>query len=104
MFPAVVKTPPAYNAVPNAASAFTVLFVPLPSEDQTAPLKRAILETGTFPAWLNIPPAYKVLLKFATAYTSLFSPPAGIACQLTPSQVAILCAERPPAVVNFPAA
>ena len=37
LVPAVVKLPPAYNALPDAASAHTSLFIPEPSADQLLP-------------------------------------------------------------------
>src|SRR5947208_13005439 len=71
--PAVLKYPPSYKSLPDAASAYTWgLILPLnpePSADQLLPFHFAVLVAGLPPAVVNEPPTYKLPPDTASAST-----------------------------------
>ena len=58
--PDVMKSPAAYNVLPDGASAFTALLNPGPSADQVLPSHAATFVAPMLPAVMNTPPTYKV--------------------------------------------
>jgi len=58
--PDVMKSPAAYNVLPDVTTAFTALLNPGPSADQLLPSHAAMFVAPTLPAVMNTPPTYKV--------------------------------------------
>ena len=94
-----MKSPHAYNALPDTASASTSPFIPEPSADQLLPFHCAMALADTPPAVAKLPPAYNVLSDTASAST-LASIPEPRADQLLPFHCAMELADTPPAIVK----
>src|SRR5665213_1759501 len=96
MPPAVEKSPPAYNVLPDTASAYTPLSIPEPTGDQLLPFHRATAPEMT---------AYNVLPDTASADTPPLIPEPGDD-QVLPFHFAMLLiapvGKSPPAYTVLP--
>ena len=74
--PADVKSPPAYNVLPDTASASTGYWycIPDPTSDQLVPFHCATEELSLNCSVAKLPPAYNVLPDTTSANTPLFRP------------------------------
>src|SRR6266851_5194334 len=73
--PALVKLPPTYTAVTEAANALTSLSepgTPDPKADHAVPFHRAMLLAGLPPALVKLPPTYKLVPETASALTAKY--------------------------------